>query len=195
MNFVVSIDMWPNIIQGCRPCRIMSCPATATLEQFRKAFEKAFFLPFNDEYTVDLEEWPVHFLGYPKLIARTVSSGLDLSTVLCRPVDRQLNPVCERVIRYSLKIAPGKYLRFVVLLLSREARTSQFSTLWSGASRAVELLPTQHREIKLALRLSYATRELTEENKTLIFWHEEPDVHDPRDIKTINESLMQNCYP
>ncbi|ESZ94163.1 hypothetical protein SBOR_5441 [Sclerotinia borealis F-4128] len=147
---------------------------------------------------------PLEFLGPPQYVITTIAMSQlafidpsprhsfrdSLQTPLFGAFDRF--PIIRRkkVIHYECDAGQNGFQQYVILLLDREAQTSKFVTLWSGASRCTEDL-AGNEDWKLQLKLAYEASESTEAQKRLIFWHETPDVTTYRSRKAINEALSK----
>ncbi|KAI9641628.1 hypothetical protein NHQ30_009482 [Ciborinia camelliae] len=203
LNYILSIDMLPIEGDDRRSSRILSCPAIATFEEFHCALNIAFSSigssNFNRDCKFTFYEWETLSISGPlmnplrmlyedrRLPTGTVASSLIRNLKLFEVLD---NYPPNRNKKVEIIYENGGSLRdCVILLLEREAPTSQFVALWSGATRCMRgLAGNQCTKI---LWLAYEASEPTVEEKELISFCELPDVSDNRDCKAINKALSQ----
>ncbi|KAF7909815.1 uncharacterized protein EAF01_003533 [Botrytis porri] len=189
LNYVLSIDMYPQRYYNYRHGRIMSCPARATFEDLYQALSLSLpcLRPIYHFSIFDMGQIKRSISSLPLPDKIITEPKPDYSVLDRRPDLRPLQEdsrrtslidiFCEypyeqsqKVIHYTSRDPrTQKAWQYMILFMER-APISPFLIIWSGASRCIEDYGKGQNCV--TLRLAYEASEPTEEQRKLLSWYE-----------------------
>ncbi|TGO29793.1 hypothetical protein BPAE_0011g00650 [Botrytis paeoniae] len=203
LNYLLSIDMYPQRYHNNRPGHIMSCPARATFEDLYQALSLSlpclrpiyrFYIFDRDQINGSISRFPRpnKIITGPKLDSSILDRHLDLwplqedsrqtslIDILCKYPYKQ----SQKVIHYTCRDPTGQKAWQYIILFMERAPISPFLIMWSGASRCIEDYGKGQNCV--TLKLAYEASEPTEEQRKLLSWYESIE-----DSKASREGINQ----